>query len=130
MRTLRKFSILLIAFSFLFFPSGTRGQTSMIVGGNVIKTNLSSLAISHYQVQYERVTGPFTSFGIGLGISPNVGLPFAGSVKDNFDDDAVKNAVESISFTKFTITPEYRFYAGKKGAPGGFSLLLLHAILI
>ncbi len=122
MKTLRFFRIPLIGLCIFICSSGAHGQTAMIVGGNVIKTNLSSLAISHYQLQYERVTGPFTSFAVGFGISPNVSLPFASSVKDNFDDEDVKNTIESISFTKFTFTPEYRFYAGKKGAPGGFYL--------
>ncbi|MER3498015.1 MAG: DUF3575 domain-containing protein [Chitinophagaceae bacterium] len=37
------------------------------------------------------------------------------------NDDARK-AIESTTFSKITVTPEYRFYFGKKGAPVGLYL--------
>ncbi|TAH40627.1 MAG: DUF3575 domain-containing protein [Bacteroidetes bacterium] len=124
MRTLRNFSVLMIAFCLLFIPSGVYAQKSMVIGGNVIKANLSSAVLSNYQIQYERVTGPFQSVAIGFSISPNVKLPFGGSLSDAVggDDDQIVKAIESIRFTRFSVTPEYRFYFGQKGAPGGFYL--------
>jgi hypothetical protein len=122
MKTTKIFSLLLLSVFISMCGINTKAQTSMVTGGNVIKTNLSSIAIAHYQLQYERVTGPFTSFAIGMGYSPNVPLPFASSLSDNFDGDDEVAAINSMRFSKFTLTPEYRFYAGKKGAPGGFYL--------
>jgi hypothetical protein len=90
-------------------------------GKNVIKVNLSSIALDHYGLQYERVTGKKQSIAIGFGISPNVDLPFKSNLLDQFEGNAdAKTAIESTKFTKITITPEYRFYLGKKEAPAGF----------
>jgi hypothetical protein len=91
---------------------------------NLFKINLSSIAINHYAFQYERVTRKKQSFAIGFGFSPNVDLPFKNTLSDQFGDnaDAVR-AIETTKFTKITVTPEYRFYFGKK-APQGFYLAL------
>ncbi|HMO31805.1 MAG TPA: DUF3575 domain-containing protein [Lacibacter sp.] len=101
---------------------GPQPQIGIGAGGkNIIKYNLSGTALSHYAIQYERVTTPRQSFALGLGISPNVGLPFKQTLLDQFGDNTdARRAIESTRFTKFTITPEYRFYVGKKGAPSGF----------
>ncbi len=77
--------------------------------------------MGHYMLQYERVTGLNQSFAIGFGISPNEPLPFKSYAVDAAgDNEEAKSAVESMRFTKFTLTPEYRFYISKKGAPKGF----------
>jgi len=117
-------SILIVGYCLGFFcKNGMAQGGSLVVGGNVIKTNITSAAIAHYQLQYERVTGPNQSFAIGFGISPNVKLPFAGVAENAAgDDEQAVEAVKSIRFTKFTVTPEYRFYISKKGAPKGFYL--------
>lgn len=98
-----------------------RSQGSPSGGKNIFKVNLSSIALSHYAIQYERVTGRKQSFAIGFGISPDVSLPFKKDLLEQFEGNAdAKNAIESTKFTKYTITPEYRFYLGKKEAPCGF----------
>ncbi|HEU4609190.1 MAG TPA: DUF3575 domain-containing protein [Chitinophagaceae bacterium] len=99
------------------------GQTGIIGGKNIIKVNLSSIALNHYSLQYERVINNRQSFALGFGISPNVELPFKQTLLDQFggNDDA-RRAIESTKFNKINITPEYRFYLGKKGAPTGFYL--------
>ncbi|MBC7851007.1 MAG: DUF3575 domain-containing protein, partial [Chitinophagaceae bacterium] len=72
-------------------------------------------------LQYEIATSRHQSFAIGIGYTPKVGLPFKDALLDQFDgNDDARRAIESTEFTKFTITPEYRFYFGKKGAPIGF----------
>ncbi|HRI40826.1 MAG: DUF3575 domain-containing protein [Bacteroidota bacterium] len=99
------------------------GQTEVVplVGKNVVKFNLTSTALSHYAIQYEYVTNPRQSVGFGFGISPDVALPFKDNLLDQFgDDDDARRAIESTRFTKYTFTPEYRFYVGKKSAPEGF----------
>lgn len=90
-------------------------------GKNVIKLNLSSAGFGHYQLQYERVTGAKQSFALGLGITPKSKLPLSGTISASLDEGSnEKKAFESTRYSKLTITPEYRFYLGKKESPGGF----------
>lgn len=92
-------------------------------GKNILKINLAAVALSHYSFQYERVTGKKQSFAFGFGFSPNVDLPFKNTLSDKFgDNDDAARAIETTRFSKITITPEYRFYVGKKRAPQGFYL--------
>lgn len=90
-------------------------------GKNIIKVNLPSISLNTYSLQYERVLNKRQSIALGIAISPNTDLPFKKRLMDQFggNDDA-KNAIETTRFTKFTLTPEYRFYLGKQGAPAGF----------
>ena len=107
----------------LFASSSVVAQENFIQGKNVIKLNLPSIALKHYMLQYERVINNRQSIAIGIGFSPSVDLPFKNTLMDQFsDNEDAKNAIESTRFKKITITPEYRFYLGKKGAPAGFYL--------
>ena len=123
MRMKRSFRLLLACLVFNASLSFAQNLPSAVVGGNVIKFNLSSLALNNYGIQYERVINPHQSIALGISISPNTGLPFKSTLLDQFggNEDA-RNAIESTKFTKFTISPEYRFYMSKKGAPIGFYL--------
>lgn len=120
MKKLKVFGLIAVAIG-LTSSGDLFAQSSPVTGKNIIKYNLTATAIGHYAIQYERVINPKQSFAIGFGISPNVSLPFKQTLMDAFSDNAdAKSAIESTTFTKFTITPEYRFYIGKKEAPGGF----------
>ncbi len=106
---------------FLFYSTATCAQTSLVEGKNIIKVNLPSIALKHYLLQYERVMNNRQSFAIGIGFSPSVDLPFKSTLLDEFsENEDAKRAIESTTFNKITVTPEYRFYLGKKGAPAGF----------
>jgi Protein of unknown function (DUF3575) len=96
-------------------------QSAPAAKNNIIKFNLTNVALKNYGLQYEHIVNHNQSFGIGFGISPNVSLPFKQTLLDQFggDEDA-KRAIETTTFNKITVTPEYRFYLGKKGAPTGF----------
>jgi Protein of unknown function (DUF3575) len=95
-------------------PSGKKGE-------NIFKINLTAVALSHYSFQYERVTNKKQSFAMGFGFSPNTDLPFKSTLSDKFGNNAdAARAIETTKFSKITITPEYRFYTGKKQAPEGF----------
>ncbi len=92
---------------------------------NILKFNLTSIAVNHYMFQYERVTRRKQSFAIGFGFSPNVDLPFKSTLSDEFgDNEDAARAIETTKFSKITVTPEYRFYLGKKKAPQGFYIAL------
>jgi hypothetical protein len=115
---MKQLLITLVSGSFLFCCSLSRAQGP---GKNVIKVNLSAIALSHYSLQYERVIKNRQSFALGFGVSPNVELPFKSNLLKQFSGNAdAKTAIESTKFTKITVTPEYRFYLSKKGAPAGF----------
>lgn len=87
---------------------------------NLIKYNLSGLAVKYHAVQYERVLGKKHSFALALGFSPSTSLPFKERLIEQYGNDAqARTAIESTLFDKFTITPEYRFYLSGK-APQGF----------
>ncbi|MEP7372805.1 MAG: DUF3575 domain-containing protein [Chitinophagaceae bacterium] len=118
------FRTVLILAGFLLTCAFSRAQdplTSVKPGKNIFKTNLSAAALSHYSFQYERVTNKKQSFAMGFGFSPGVDLPFKKDLADKFGGNAdAARAIETTRFTKITITPEYRFYVGKKQAPEGF----------
>lgn len=88
---------------------------------NIIKLNLTSLIFTNFSLQYERILSKKTSFALGVGIRPKSGLPFAKSLKDKFgsNSDAAR-AIDDTKLSNFNITPEFRFYVGRKGAPRGF----------
>ena len=93
------------------------------VKGNIIKINLSSLLFKNGSFQYERVVKRNLSLGLGVSFLPKTGLPFAGTLQDEFGTNAdAKRAIETTQLSNFSVTPEIRFYMGKKGAPAGFYL--------
>jgi hypothetical protein len=93
------------------------------VKGNIIKINLSSLLFKNGSFQYERVVKRNLSYGIGFSILPKTGLPFASTLNDQFGSNPdAKRAIETTQLSNYSITPEIRFYMGKKGAPAGFYL--------
>jgi hypothetical protein len=88
---------------------------------NIIKINLSSLLLKNGSFQYERVVKRNFSYALGFSILPKSDLPFAGTLKDQFGSNAdAKRAIETTQLSNYSITPEIRFYMGKKGAPAGF----------
>lgn len=109
-------TICLLLFCQLLFAQ----QDTVAAGKNIVKFNLTNIALKHYVVQYERMVGKRQSFGISLGISPNVSLPFRQLIIDNYGGNQdTRNAIRLTRYNKISITPEYRFYLGKKAAPAG-----------
>ena len=115
--------LLCFSFSIPAMKVAAQDDESILAGKSIIKLNLSSAVLNHYAMQYEYVVNRNQSFALGVGVSPKVGLPFKKTLMDKFgDNDDARTAIESTLFTKVTITPEYRFYFGKGGAPTGFYL--------
>jgi hypothetical protein len=115
--------LLFFSLFILFKQSPAQGVSSLVLGKNIIKFNLSSVAIEHYMLQYERALALNKSIGLGIGFSSGIEIPFKGTLLNQFggNEDA-RRAIETTKFDKLTITPEYRFYFGPKGAPLGFYL--------
>jgi hypothetical protein len=88
---------------------------------NIFKVNLTSLAFKNLSFQYERVVAQKTSVALGLSVMPKTGLPFASTIKDQWGGNAdAARAIDQTELSNFSITPEVRFYLGKKQAPAGF----------
>ncbi len=89
---------------------------------NIVKLNLFALASKNISIQYERVVSRKISVGLGFRYMPEGSLPFKSQLKKIIgeEDTTLINQVDNITLGNFAITPEVRFYTGKKGAPRGF----------
>jgi len=87
---------------------------------NLIKINLTSLALKTYSFQFERSIGKRTSISLGIRTMPKSGLPFKSTIANSIDDPETKKQVDNFQTGNFAITPEIRFYMGKRGGFSGF----------
>lgn len=90
---------------------------------SILKVNLTSPIIKNYALQYEHVLSKVVSVGLSTRFMPTSTLPFKKMIEKNLvveDDEAVSNALSLATFSNFAITPEVRFYLGKKGYGRGF----------
>ncbi|HET9057138.1 MAG TPA: DUF3575 domain-containing protein [Chitinophagaceae bacterium] len=88
---------------------------------NLIKVNLTAIPLRNYHFQYERILNRKFSVSLGLGFLPTGSLPFKSSIENAVDPDPnEKRLIEEARVGGFTLTPEIRFYLGKKGYGRGF----------
>lgn len=104
----------------------TGSETKKQEGGvdnkmNIVKVNLTALPLKNFSIQYERVLQQKISVALGIRFMPNGNLPFKESLNDaaNGDPD-IEKAINNAQMSNFSITPEFRFYPGKKGYGRGF----------
>jgi hypothetical protein len=83
---------------------------------NVIKFNLTGLLLNNYGIQYERMISRKTSFALGLRTMPESNIPFANQLGLDSEDFNSND----LTMGNYAITPEIRFYLGKKSGPRGF----------
>lgn len=93
----------------------------------VLKVNLSAAVMGTATVQYERILGKRFSLALGVGYRPKSLFPYAKDLEkyvdfadgkiDYISFDNVKKAESKIGM--YHITPEIRFYFGRKEAPIG-----------
>lgn len=89
---------------------------------NLFKVNLTALVLNNYMGQYERVLGKRVSFAISYRTMPESTVPFKDFILKQIDDpegDAAE-ILNSLKVSNYAITPEIRFYMGKKGYGRGF----------
>lgn len=91
---------------------------------NIVKLNLTAIALKNYSLQYERTLNRKFSVALGIRTMPSTTLPFKNAiVKEVGDDDPdTKNTIETFELSNFSITPEVRVYLSKKGYGRGFYL--------
>ncbi len=85
---------------------------------NILKINLSALVVKNISVQYERKVAKRISIAANVHYRPFGQLPFLSSIEKAIDDPSVP--VDKLKWGGFGVTPEVRFYVGKKGALHGF----------
>ena len=103
-----------IIFLILMIPFFSNAQLGILAGGkNIIKSNLSSLAINNYNITYERSFLKKMSLSVGVRYMPKSQLPLKSMIEKFIDDPNVK--INDFQVGNFAITPEVRFYlsAGK-----------------
>ena len=86
---------------------------------NIVKVNLTSLALRNFSFQYERVLTRKISGALGIRVMPNGNLPLKSLAKDIVNDDEAWSHFEQLKTSNFAVTPEIRFYMGKN-SPRGF----------
>lgn len=87
---------------------------------NIVKINLSSLVVKNISVQYERKVAKRIAVAANVQCRPFGKLPFLTTIENTIDDPGV--TANQIKWGGLGVTPEVRFYLGKKGAPQGFYL--------
>lgn len=87
---------------------------------NAIKINLSSLAFRNYHLQYERQLAKKLSLNLGFKYMPDGNLPLEDLIRDFFSEIFDNDFIDIGKFTagSFSITPELRWYLGKRAMKG------------
>ncbi|MBE2229822.1 MAG: DUF3575 domain-containing protein [Chitinophagaceae bacterium] len=88
---------------------------------NMLKVNLTAIPLKNYSLQYERVMSKKLSLALSFRIMPNTGLPFKSQILDMVGDDPdTRDVVNTFKMSNIAITPELRWYVGKRGYGRGF----------
>jgi hypothetical protein len=111
-----KKQIALIVFTILFLSAVVQAQPA--TQKNIAKLNLSSLAFKGFNLQYERQVSRGITVALGYGSIPKSTIAFQSSIQDAIDDPGVN--VGNFQLGTSVLTPEVRFYVGKRGAFHGF----------
>ncbi|MFY7900687.1 MAG: DUF3575 domain-containing protein [Chitinophagaceae bacterium] len=82
---------------------------------NILKINLSSLALNNYHVTFEKLIYNKVSFAVSYRYMPYGNFPFASAINDIFNNKDIN--INNAKIGGYAITPEFRFYA-KKGMKG------------
>lgn len=89
---------------------------------NLLKVNLTALPLNNFSFQYERVFTKRFSAAISYRVMPQGTLPFKEYIKSQIDSDDpdTDRIIDNFTLSNFAVTPEVRFYLGKKGYGRGF----------
>ena len=81
---------------------------SLIGGKNIVKVNLTSLALGDYNFTYERKILPHITASLGISKLPTRNLPFKSQIQDYTKSSFID--YDNATVGNFTITPELRLY--------------------
>ncbi|MEM6345002.1 MAG: DUF3575 domain-containing protein [Bacteroidota bacterium] len=98
--------LLSLCFCFLLL-----GLSSLQAQQNVLKLNLPNLPSRHFALHYERALDNNMSVGVIVGLTPNRDLPGANLLKNWIFENPDSISFDfSGTYSKFAITPEFRYY--------------------
>jgi hypothetical protein len=119
---MKKITLLVLISWILITPSLAQEEnpTKESYDKNLLKINLTGLFLKNYGFQYERMLGRKTSIALGFRTQPKGELPLLGFLENRIDDPETFSELRNIGYGNTAITPEIRFYFGKKGGPSGF----------
>jgi len=80
-------------------------------GRNILKMNLSSLALNNYSFTYERGIGKKTSLSVNYRFMPNGDMPYQSQIKSLINDNSIDFG--NFKIGGYAITPEFRLYSHK-----------------
>jgi hypothetical protein len=134
MKSLPNFFLVICLFisgTFSCFDAAAQEETDQ-PGKNIFKVNLPGLALRNYNLTYERMLSKKTSFNLGFRTMPSGPVLFKDMIINSIDDAGTssnldtRQEIESIRMSNFAVTPEIRFYAGKRGYGHGFYFSLFY----
>lgn len=110
-------------FSFLIFSTishaqSHKGDSSIVTKRNIIKLNLTALAVKNISLQYEVKLAHRFSAALNVHTVPFGKLPFADKIASQMGESAIN--YNQFNIGSSGVTPEFRYYIGKKGALHGF----------
>lgn len=92
------------------------GGNNPLIKRNIVKINLTNIALKNYSVEYERVLNKTISVCLNVRMMPENSLPLKSLfLKLVGDDEFDRNAVENFRLSNYALTPEFRFYLSRKG---------------
>lgn len=124
--------ILLAGLSAPFVLQAQDSDEDETPGRNLFKTNLAGLALRNYNITYERMLSKKTSFSLSYRTMPSGPVLFKERIISSINDGGTPGSidaqreVESIRMGNMAVTPEIRFYAGRKGYGHGFYFSLFY----
>lgn len=91
---------------------------------DIVKLNVLSLPMRNLSVQYEKVLSQRISVAMGIRYAPKTALPFKSFLINAYSegDQDTKDIINKSRLGNLAVTPELRFYLGKKGYGQGFYL--------
>lgn len=124
-----KYTILAITSIFLFtFLSAQTNKSALQKESydrrkSILKINITSPILKNYALQYEYIVKRSFSLALSARVMPAARFPLGSTIKRQFvdvDNELLNDAFSDFRFSNFAITPEARFYLGKKGYGQGF----------
>lgn len=109
-----------MAFTHVFAQDNSTEKKPDPERNNMLKVNVSALFLKNISLQYERKIGRKFTLGLGAHTMPFGKIPFNSLVKQVVDDPSVP--IDDFRLGTTGVTPEIRWYVGKKGAFHGFYL--------
>jgi hypothetical protein len=123
--------LLIICLAFITVKTGASdpGEKERKMPMNYLKFNVTSaVLLNNYSLHYERVITRGMTFGLGFRFMPETGIPHYGMIKDQIRGDSEEDLtwLENLTLQNYAITPELRFYTGKKKYGRGFYFSLFY----